>query len=73
MTLFQYGGLALLAVFIVVTGAASMRGHLGRIAAMVWIALWIAAAVAIARPNLTMTVAHTTMRTMRPSNGAVML
>ena len=58
MTLFQYGGLALLAMFIVVTGAASMRGHLGRIAAMVWIALWIAAAVAIARPNLTMTVAH---------------
>ena len=34
MTLFQIGGLALLGLFIVITGAASMRGHLGRLAAM---------------------------------------
>ena len=58
MNVFQILGLSFLGLLVVLTVAAARRGHLGRRAAWLWGALWIAAAVAIFEPDLTMTVAN---------------
>ena len=58
MTNFQTIALIVAAVLVAATLAAAAARAIGRRAALGWIVLWIAAAVAIARPSLTMTVAH---------------
>ena len=58
MTNFQTIALIVAAVLFAATLAAAAARAIGRRAALGWIVLWIAAAVAIARPSLTMSVAH---------------
>ncbi len=59
---FQIVGLALAGVFTLVSLARAVanraRGGEGRLASVAWAALWIAAGVAIARPDLTSVVAR---------------
>lgn len=58
MTSFQIGALALLSVVLAITVTLGVRRRVVRRVAFVWSMLWITAAVAIARPELTMTVAN---------------
>lgn len=58
MTNFQTFGLTVAAILIAATLAAAAARAINRRAAFAWIAVWIAAAVAIARPALTITIAH---------------
>jgi hypothetical protein len=58
VTNFQTIGLTVAAILVAATIAAAAARAINRRAALAWIAVWIAAAVAIARPALTMTVAH---------------
>jgi len=58
VTNFQTIGLTIAAILVAATFAAAAARAINRRAALVWIAVWIAAAAAIARPALTMTVAH---------------
>jgi hypothetical protein len=55
---FQVLGLSLLALFTAVTLAAVLRNELSRGPAAAWIMLWLAAATAIAWPEITIIVAH---------------
>lgn len=58
MTNFQTIALVLAAILFAATLAAAAARAINRRAAFAWIALWIAAAVAIARPSITIAVAH---------------
>jgi hypothetical protein len=55
---FQLIGIALLAALSLLTLAAAVRRRLTTPAAAAWIALWLTAAVAIARPGITIVVAN---------------
>lgn len=57
MTNFQTIALTLAAVLFAGTLAAAAARAIGRRSALAWMALWIAAALAIARPSITMAVA----------------
>jgi len=58
VTNFQTIALVLAAILFAATLAAAAARAINRRAAFAWIALWIAAAVAIARPSITIAVAH---------------
>ena len=58
MNAFQILGLGLSAFFVLLSVLAVARGRLGRRPAAAWILLWAAAALAIARPQLTVLVAR---------------
>lgn len=58
MNVFQVLGLSLLALLAAVTVRGAVRGKLRRRSAGLWLLIWTAAAAAIARPELTMIVAH---------------
>jgi len=58
VTNFQTIGLTVAAILFAATLAAAATRAINRRAAFAWIAVWIAAAVAIARPAITMAVAH---------------
>ena len=58
MTNFQTISLTVAALLFAVTLAAAARRAINRRAALGWAVLWIAAAVAIARPSLTVAVAR---------------
>jgi hypothetical protein len=55
---FQLLGISLLGCLTVLTLGAAARRRLTPLAAAAWSALWIGAALAIARPNSTIVVAH---------------
>jgi hypothetical protein len=58
MTIFQAIGLPLLGLFAIATAVATVRHAINRYAGLAWLLLWIGAAVAVARPSITITVAH---------------
>lgn len=58
MTTFQTIGLPLVAIFALLTIVATWRHAINARAGVAWLLVWIAAAAAIARPSLTVTVAH---------------
>lgn len=58
MTNFQTIGLTVTAILFAATLAAVAARAINRRAAFAWIVVWVAAVVAIARPALTITVAH---------------
>ena len=58
MNVFQILGLSFLALLIGLALAAVRGGKISRRAAVLWILLWVAAAVAIVEPDLTMVVAN---------------
>lgn len=58
MIAFQVLAVALFALLAAVTLAAAARRQLTRPAAAAWLVLWVAAAIAIARPGTTVVVAH---------------
>ena len=58
MTTFQSIGLPLLAVLALITVVAMVRHSINARAGFGWLAVWIAGATAIARPSITITVAH---------------
>ena len=58
MTTFQSIGLPLLGLLAVATAAAIVRHTINRQAGVAWLVLWLAAAVAIARPGITVSIAH---------------
>lgn len=55
---FQLLGISLLALLAVLTLAAALRRRMTWLAAAAWCALWVAAGLAIARPNSTIVVAN---------------
>ena len=57
MTNFQTIALTVAAVLFAATLAAAAARAIGRRAALGWMAIWIAAAVAIARPSITVSIA----------------
>jgi len=59
MTTFQVVGLPLVGLLAVVTLVAMMRHAINGRAGTGWLLLWIAAAVAIAKPSITAVIAHT--------------
>jgi hypothetical protein len=58
MTTFQTIGLPLVALFAAITVAAIVRHSIQWRAGAAWLLVWAAAAYAIARPSITITVAH---------------
>lgn len=58
MILFQVFGLIVCAVFAVSAVLSVLRGRIGPIVGFAWLMLWVAAGVAIARPETTVTAAR---------------
>ncbi len=58
MTTFQAVGLPLIGLLAVITLVAVVRHVINLRAGMGWLLLWIAAAVAIAKPSITAVIAH---------------
>ena len=58
MTNFQTIGVGVAAILFIATIAASTGRAINRRAAIAWMALWVAAGVAIARPSITISVAR---------------
>lgn len=58
MTTFQSIGLPLLALLALITLVAMVRHSINVRAGFGWLAVWISAATAIARPSITITLAH---------------
>ena len=58
MTTFQAVGLPLLGLIALVTAIAVLRHIINPRAGLAWLILWISAAIAIARPSITMQIAH---------------
>jgi len=58
MSIFQVIGLVVLAALVLLTVSGRSRRRFGRRESLLWLALWLAAAVALARPELTLAAAR---------------